>query len=106
MDSPTPRACSKCRSSDDLHLVTLGEPGGGQPGRALLYCARCRAQPGHRIDISWPLGLLTPGTFLELYRMGKTVSDPRMAVHLVFGQGNDWIATEAADLLERRRLGE
>lgn len=100
------RSCSSCTATDDLHLVILGQPGSDAPGRTLLHCPRCRTGHRDQVDISWPRRLLTPGTFLELYRMGKTGSDPRMAVGLVFGPGHEWIATEAADILERRRLGE
>ncbi|MFC0682575.1 hypothetical protein ACFFGH_32500 [Lysobacter korlensis] len=99
-------SCSNCSSAEDLYFVTIGSPGGDLPGRALLYCPRCRATNQHQVDISWPLALLTPGTFLQLYRTGKTESDPRQAVRIVFGPGHDWISTEAGDILERRRLGE
>lgn len=98
--------CSNCAASDDLHVVTLGAPGSQAPARLAVLCPACRERDGARIDISWPLRLLTPGTFLELYRLGRTESDPRMAVHAVFGAGHDWVSTEAADILERRRLGD
>jgi hypothetical protein len=99
-------ACSNCASPDDLYFVTVSQPGSYGPGRTLLYCPRCRAANQHQLDISWPLALLTPGTFLQLFRSGKTESDPRTSVHLVFGPGNDWIAAEAADILERRQTGD
>lgn len=103
-DAGVSRSCSNCAANDDLYLVTIGGPGSEANGRTLLYCPRCRVSNQHQIDISWPLGLLTPGTFLELYRTGRTESDPRIAVEIVFGRGNAWIADEASDILERRRL--
>lgn len=96
-------ACTGCASTDDLYLVTSVD-GAGRGGRVQVLCAACRDAQRAGADIAWPLHLLTPGTFLELFRTGKAGGDPRQAVQRVFGAGHDWIATEAADLLEQRRL--
>ena len=100
----TSRACSGCAALDDLYVVTRRDAGRASARRVLLQCPRCRAGHGGNPDISWPLRLLTPGAFLELYRLGKTDAAPRMAVDTVFGPGHEWIATEATDILERLRL--
>lgn len=99
-------SCSNCDATDDLYFVTLGIAGPDQPGRAVLHCPRCRRDTGQQVDISWPLRLLTPGTFLELYRTGKVETDPQRLSCSVFGRGHDWIADEASDMLQRRRPGE
>lgn len=78
--------CSNCGAVDDLYFVTYGEPGGDFPGRTLVYCSACRKANNHRIDVSLPLGLMTPAIFIGLYQTGRTESHPETAVEIVFGE--------------------
>ena len=95
--------CSNCAATNDLYLVTCGTPGSDTPGRTLLYCPDCRSANNHMIDVSWPRALLTRESFLDLYRLGKTESDPSMAVKLVFGSEIETICETAKEIIAFRR---
>ena len=95
--------CSNCAATNDLYLVTCGTPGSDFPGRTLLYCPDCRLANNHMIGVSWPRALLTRESFLDLYRLGKTESDPSMAVKLVFGSEIELICESAKEILASRR---
>ena len=69
------KTCSNCSSKDDLHLVTLGRG----MGRTLVYCPRCRS------GVSIPLSIVTEDLFIDLYKLGKTTSNPPSAIKVVFG---------------------
>lgn len=78
--------CSSCGGARDLHLVTCGIAGGDIPGRILVYCSDCRSDRHHMIDVSIPIPLLSPNLFASLYSLGKTESDPEIAIELAFGK--------------------
>lgn len=91
--------CSRCGEEGDLHFVTCGEAGGSNAGRALVYCAQCRRDMKQHIDISLPLKLMTSELLLSLYRLGKTDSDPEMAIEMVFGEINELLVKEASSIM-------
>jgi hypothetical protein len=96
-------SCSRCGGSRDLHFVTCGEPGGDFPGRALVYCSDCRKGMHHMIDVSLPLSQLTPEIFLNLYRLGKTESNPESAIKIAFGKDNEHLAHAVEAILRSKR---
>jgi hypothetical protein len=86
IDMNTAVTCSSCGGTRDLHFVTCGIAGSDIPGRTLVYCSDCRSDRHHMIDVSLPISLLTPDLFASLYSVGKTQSDPEVAVGLAFGK--------------------
>jgi len=69
-----------------------------------VYCASCRREKFTTIDVSLPLSLLTPEIFRELYAMGKTGSDPRIAIDIVFGKSDRALQRELEAIIESRRV--
>ena len=93
------QVCSRCGSSERLNLITLMHSPPEIAGRTLLYCADCRKELSNRIGVSIPIDDLTPEAFLELYRDGKTESEPSTAVMIVFGEENQPLVEAAKKLL-------
>lgn len=91
--------CSSCGSQDGLHLVTIPYEEHRTPGRVLVYCTACREVVADRIGETIPLAKVSRGVFLDLYRSGKTASDPFTAVELVFGRTDADLIREAQAIL-------
>lgn len=92
--------CSSCGGDNDLYLVTVLIFGDDVPGRVLLYCLRCREERRQHIDVSIPLALVTPKLFAELYRRGKTASDPATAIDIVFGKRNEALQDRLTEIMQ------
>lgn len=95
--------CSNCAGTRDLYFVTNGTQGGDFPGRTMIYCAQCRKEKPGNLDISLPIELLTTELFKGLYRLGKTETDPQMAIQVVFGQAIPSLQKELNEILSFHR---
>ncbi len=95
--------CSNCAGTRDLYFVTNGTQGGDFPGRTIIYCAQCRKEKPGNLDISLPISLLTTDLFKGLYIMGKTETDPKMAVKIAFGQAIPTLQGELERMLELKK---
>ena len=78
--------CSRCGTTDDLHLIAALLAGPDLPGRVLVYCPTCRDEKAHLIDVDVPLAEVDVAFFVKLYRDGKTDSSPSTAAEIVFGE--------------------
>ena len=65
------------------------------PNGELFPLRKPRRQLGETI----PLGKVSSGVFLDLYRTGKTTSDPFTACELVFGSVKPDLVREAQTLM-------
>ncbi|EKF73010.1 hypothetical protein A11A3_15704 [Alcanivorax hongdengensis A-11-3] len=70
----------------------------------LVYCLPCRQNHEEKIDVDIPLGMVNRSLFLDLYRTGKTRSDPFTATELVFGRADPELVSQAQQLLATSRL--
>ncbi|WP_190322248.1 hypothetical protein [Candidatus Enterovibrio escicola] len=86
-----------------MYFVTNGTQGGDFPGRTIIYCAQCRKEKPGNLDISLPISLLTTDLFKGLYIMGKTETDPKMAVKIAFGQAIPTLQGELERMLELKK---
>ncbi|MEQ3636463.1 hypothetical protein [Alcanivorax sp.] len=91
--------CSRCGNREGLSLVTVLYEEGANAGRALVYCEACKADMMAWIGEAIPLEKVSPAVFLDLYRTGKTASDPFTAVELVFGRKDADLVRQAQALL-------
>ena len=80
--SPRPH-CSRCGSLEDLHLVTVQMCGPDVPGRALVYCPKCRGELAPMLGVDQPLSEVDVEVFIGLYQDGKTSSYPKTASEIV-----------------------
>ena len=98
--------CSGCGSTERLHLVVAGRnPGDDLPGRLLLYCCTCRAEPARTspVSVSIPLSLVTLTIFVGLYRLNLTESDPAVAATIVFGESTTELTKAAIWAIQKAR---
>ena len=91
--------CSNCAGTRDLYFVTNGTQGGDFPGRTMNYCVQCRKEKSGNLDISLPIELMTTELFKGLYKLGKTETDPQMAIKVVFGQAIPSLQKELYEIL-------
>ena len=91
--------CSRCGSLDVLSLVTVPYEQGGVAGRVLIYCDACRADMNDMLGEIIPLAKVSPAVLLDLYRTGKTASDPFTTVQLVFGRTDTDLVRQAQAVL-------
>ena len=68
-------------------------------GRILVYCRTCQVDMAGQLGETIPLGKVSSGVFLDLYRTGKTTSDPFTACELVFGSVKPDLVREAQTLM-------
>ena len=100
-------SCSRCGktggkeqdSGKGLSLVTLSYEEGMGGGRVLVYCQECWIEMADCIAEVIPLEMVSPGVLLDLYRPGKTVSDPFTACQVVFGHAKPELVREAQALI-------
>lgn len=100
-------SCSRCGktggkeqvSGKGLSLVTLSYEEGMGSGRVLVYCQECWIAMADCVAEVIPLEMVSPGVLLDLYRTGKTVSDPFTACQLVFGHAKPELVREAQALI-------
>lgn len=103
----TEACCSRCGCADvsaagkGLSLVTIPYDGGQGPGRILVYCRDCWAGMAEQVAEVIPLEMVSPGVLLDLYRTGKTTSDPFTACELLFGCVKPELVREAQVLISR-----
>ena len=95
--------CSNCSGTRDLYFVTNGTQGGDFPGRTMVYCAKCRKEKSGNLDISIPVSLLTTDLFKGLYIMGKTETEPQMAIQIAFGKAIPILQNELERVLELKK---
>ncbi|CAH1220985.1 hypothetical protein ISS312_02041 [Alteromonas mediterranea] len=86
-----------------MYFVTNGTQGDDFPGRMVIYCAQCRKERPGNLDISLPIALLTTDLFKGLYIMGKTETDPQMAIQMAFGQAMLILKKELEGVLELKK---
>ena len=98
--------CSRCGSLESLRLVTLLYGETSEAGRVLVYCPQCRNVFKDTIGVSIPLKSVTTEIFLDLYRNGKTASDPLTAVGIVFGNPDPDIIRKAQFILNQSRASD
>lgn len=94
--------CSRCGNPRDLSLVTMPYSPDVEVGRILVYCPNCRSDMAKLIGLIIPIGEVSPEVFLELYRTGKTESDPAIATEIVFGKVKPEIARHAEYILAQK----
>lgn len=97
--------CSRCGNREGLSLVTIPYQDDAGAGRILVYCRNCQADMIGQLGETIPLGKVSPGVFLDLYRTGKTTSDPFTAVELVFGKPDPDLVREAQNALNGKARG-
>ncbi len=97
--------CSSCGCQEGLHMVIIPYEENRTPGRVLVYCGACREVVADRISEAIPLAKVSRGVFLDLYRSGKTASDPFTAVELVFGRSDTDLVREAQGILNASNGG-
>lgn len=85
--TPDPRTCSRCSSTDDLHLVVLPLASPEPPGRVLSYCHECRQWVGPLL-FDAPLHVVDADLLCSIYENGTTNSNPSIAITMVFGETN------------------
>lgn len=95
--------CSNCAGTRDLYFVTNGTQGGDFLGRTMIYCFQCRKERPGNLDISLPIELLTTDLFKGLYILGKTETDPKMAIQMAFGQAIPILQKELERVLELKK---
>ena len=98
--------CSRCASLQDLFLVTQPYEDGFAEGRMLVYCPKCRQDYEHRLIVHAPLSEMNPERFLDMYREGKTSSDPETASKIVFGMLDSRLVQSALEIMAGRDLGD
>ena len=104
-------SCSRCGktggkergSGKGLSLVTIPYEAGQGSGRVLVYCQECWTEMADCVAEVIPLEMVSPGVLLDLYRTGKTVSDPFTACQLVFGHAKPELVREARALMNSHR---
>lgn len=96
-------SCSRCGDFDRLNLVTIRYEQNGESGRVLVYCPPCRNDFRAHMGVCIPLTELTVEMFLDLYRSGKTASDPHQAVSIAFGVTDETIIREVELVLSQAR---
>ena len=102
-------SCSRCGktggkeqgSGKGLSLVTIPYEAGQRSGRALVYCQKCKAEMADCIAEVIPLEMVSPGVLLDLYRTGKTASDPFTVCELIFGRVEPELVREAQALISQ-----
>lgn len=103
----TEATCSRCGGADvsargkGLSLVTIPYDGGQGPGRILVYCRDCWTEMAGHVAEVIPLEMVSPGVLLDLYRTGKTTSDPFTACELLFGRAEPELVREAQVLISQ-----
>lgn len=97
--------CSRCGNREGLSLVTIPYQEAAGAGRILVYCSTCQAGAANQLAEIIPLGKVSPGVFLDLYRTGKTTSDPFTAVELVYGRSDPDLVREAQNVLNGEARG-
>ncbi len=101
-------SCSRCGETGSnaqdhgkrLSLVTIPRGGGQGGGRVLVYCQGCWTEMASQIGEVIPMEMVSPSVFLDLYRTGKTGSDPFTACELVFGRVEPDLVREAQTLMK------
>tara|TARA_B100000446_G_scaffold175907_1_gene187104 strand:- start:7804 stop:8172 length:369 start_codon:yes stop_codon:yes gene_type:complete len=103
----TEASCSRCGGADasdpgkGLSLVTIPYDGGQGAGRILVYCRSCWTDMAEHVAEVIPLEMVSPGVLLDLYRTGKTTSDPFTACELLFGRAEPELVREAQVLISQ-----
>ena len=103
----TEATCSRCGGADasdpgkGLSLVTIPYDGGQGAGRILVYCRSCWTDMAEHVAEVIPLEMVSPGVLLDLYRTGKTTSDPFTACELLFGRAEPELVREAQVLISQ-----
>lgn len=98
--------CSNCGNLEDLYVVTNGEQGGALPARVMVYCRSCRREKIGNLDVSIPLNLMNPDILKQLYYMGKTASNPAMAVKIIFGREDKLLERDLNTFLDSKHATE
>ncbi len=98
--------CSRCASLRDLFLVTQPYSDDSEEGRMLIYCPDCRQDYEHRLIVHAPLTEMNPEKFLDMYREGKTSSDPETAAQIVFGAPDSRLVRSALEIIAARSLSD
>ena len=98
--------CSRCGSLQDLFLVTQPYSDDSDEGRMLVYCPKCRQVYEHRLIVHAPLAEMNPERFLDMYREGKTSSDPETASQIVFGTPDFRLVRSALEIMAARNLSD
>lgn len=83
-------------------MVTCAGPGADEPGRALVYCATCRVEHQHTLDVSLPIELVSRDVLAGLYEVRKTNSDPRTFLDLILGVDDPELERQLTAAMERR----
>ena len=102
-------SCSRCGKAGEkehaqgkgLSLVTIPYEQGQGAGRILVYCRGCWTEMAEHIAEVIPLEMVSPSVLLDLYRTGKTASDPFTACELLFGRAKPELVREAQVLMNR-----
>lgn len=102
-------SCSRCGMAGDkerthskgLSLVTIPYEEGQGAGRILVYCRSCWTEMAEHVAEVIPLEMVSPGVLLDLYRTGKTTSDPFTACELLFGRAEPELVREAQVLISQ-----
>ena len=100
-------SCSRCGKAGEKEpaqgkarsLVTIPYEQGLGAGRILVYCRECWTEMAEHIAEVIPLEMVSPSVLLDLYRTGKTTSDPFTACQLVFGHAEPELVREAQALI-------
>ena len=95
--------CSRCGSLRDLFLVTQPYSDGSDEGRMLVYCPECRQDYEHRLIVHAPLTEINPERFLDMYREGRTSSDPKNAAEIIFGVPDPRLVRSALEIMAARK---